>query len=280
MAIPAEKLGAKFEVKDETIDGAKAKAYALATNDDNPAYASGPLVPPVFGVVPTWNAMVVAMDEVIPAANKKMVVHGERDMHFHRPLVAGMRLHTVSDAFSWRVGGSGTRYTLRISSRDDAGALVLEQYATMFVQKMNDGESMGPDKPDHTFLEEARARRVGEHTVPVDANQTFRYRDASGDDMRIHIDDAFAKSVGLPGMILHGLCTMAMTSRSVLALVGEGDPNRLRRLAVRWAKPALPGNELVTSLYDVGARNGRRAYAFETVSAGEKVVTNGWAELD
>lgn len=49
----------------------------------------------------------------------------------------------------------------------------------MFIQKMP-GESAGPDKPDDTFPEEARAWKVGENTVWIDADQTFRCRDASG----------------------------------------------------------------------------------------------------
>ena len=50
--------------------------------------------------------------------------------------------------------------------------------------------------------------------VHVDDDQTFRYRDASGDQMPIHVDEDFAKNVGLPGIIAHGLCTMAMTSQA------------------------------------------------------------------
>jgi acyl dehydratase len=278
MGLPTEKLGAKFETRPEVIDGERAKAYARATNDENPAYASGKLAPPVYGAIPTWQAMVAAMEGVIPAEAKEMVVHAERDMHFHRPLTPGMKLSSVSDAFSWRVGGSGTRYTLRILSHSE-GQLVLEQYCTMFIRKMSDGANQGPEKPDHNFPEAARSKPAGQHTVRVDPDQTYRYRDASGDDMRIHIDDAFAKSIGLPGIILHGVCTMAMAGQSAIETVGGHDPAKLRRLAVRWAKPALPAHNLVSSFFDVGPVGKHHAYAFETTSNGVAVITNGWAEI-
>ena len=128
---------------------------------------------------------------------------------------------------------------------------MLEQFNTTFIRGMSDGESGGPDKPDHSFDEALRDKLVGELTVHVDDDQTYRYRDASGDKMPIHVDDAFAKSVGLPGIIAHGLCTMAMCSQAVVKTVAGGDPSRLRRLAVRFSKPVLPGNDVVTTIYDI-----------------------------
>ena len=145
---------------------------------------------------------------------------------------------------------------------------------------MRDGESGGPDKPDHTFPEEARSRRVGEHTVRVDDDQTYRYSEASGDMMPIHLDDDVAKGVGLPGIIVHGLCTMAICSQAVVKTVADDDPSRLKRLAVRFSKPVFPGNDVVTTIYEVGDDNGRRVYAFEATSNGDVVIKDGRAEIE
>jgi acyl dehydratase len=207
-----------------------------------------------------------------------MVVHGEQDMHFATPLVPGTKLRTAAESYNVRVGSSGTRFTVRTRSVDDAtGGPVVEQYITVFIRGMADGESAGPDKPDHTFPEEARANVVGEYAVHVDDDQTFRYRDASGDQMPIHIDDEFAKSVGLPGIIAHGLCTMAMTSQAAVRLAADSDPARLRRLAVRMAKNVLPGNDVVTTVYR-GASPG--TFPYEAHSAGALVISNGLAVID
>ena len=170
----------------------------------------------------------------------------------------------------------------KVTSKDKAdGSLVLEEYVTMFIRGMTDGDGAGPDKPDHTFPEDARARPVGEVTIHVDDDQTYRYRDASGDMMPIHVDDNMAKSVGLPGIIAHGLCTMAMNSQAVVKTVADGDPARLKRLAVRFAKNVFPGNDVVTTIYDAGeAALGRKAYAFEAHSNGDQVIANGRAEVE
>jgi acyl dehydratase len=276
MALPIEKLGTTYAERTATIDPERAKAYAAATNDDNPAYSSGKFAPPVFGVVPTWEAMGMAVGDVVPPEAAMMIVHGEQDMHFHQPLVPGRSLATSSTAYSVRVGGSGTRFTVRVVSKDaENGELVLEQYVTMFIRGMADGSSGGPEKPDHSFTPGGDA--VGSLTVHVDDDQTFRYRDASGDMMPIHVDDGFAKQVGLPGIIAHGLCTMAMTSQAVVKTVAGGDPARLKRLAVRFSKNVFPGDDVTTTLYDLGGN----VYGFEAVSSrGDTVISNGRAEID
>jgi acyl dehydratase len=277
MALPIEKLGTTYDELTNEIDGDQAKAYAAATNDENPAYTSGKYAPPVFAVVPAWAAMGLAVADVVPAEALMMIVHGEQDMHFSRPLVPGTKLRTAAEAYSVRVGSSGTRFTIRTRSVDDAtDEAVVEQYITMFIRGMVDGADAGPDKPEHTFPEDARTNPVGDFSVHVDDDQTFRYRDASGDQMPIHVDDNFAKQVGLPGIIAHGLCTMAMTSQAVLRIAADGDPARLRRLAVRFAKNVFPGNDVVTTVYRGGADG---SFPFEAHSAGALVVSNGLAEI-
>jgi acyl dehydratase len=281
MALPLDKLGTAYEARTATIDPERARAYAAATNDDNPAYQDGSFAPPVFGVVPTWEALMAVAADVVPSEALMMVVHGEQDMHFHAPLVPGTTLVTRAEPYSVRVGGSGTRLTVKVSSEDAEDATpVMTQYVTLFIRGMADGESGGPDKPDHEFPSEARARKVGELSIHVDDDQTFRYRDASGDEMPIHVDDAFAKSVGLPGIIAHGLCTMAMCSQAVITEVADGDPSRLARLAVRFAANVFPGSDVLTEIYDAGTSEaGNTAYAFEATSAGSVVIKNGWAEI-
>jgi acyl dehydratase len=117
--------------------------------------------------------------------------------------------------------------------------------------------------------------------LPVDVDQTFRYAEASGDQMPIHLDDEFAKQVGLPGIIIHGLCTMAFCSRAVVERAADGDPSRLRRLAVRFAAHLLPGDDLRVELFDAGQPAvGRRAVAFEASASDRTVIKNGWAEIE
>jgi acyl dehydratase len=280
MALPLEKLGTTYDETVEVIDPERAKAYAAATNDPNPAYVAGKYAPPVFGVVPTWGAMGLAVADVVPGDALMMIVHGEQDMHFHQPLIPGTTLHTSATAHSVRVAKSGTRYTIEVNAKDDDGNLVLTEYVTMFIRGMGDGEDGGPDKPDHELPDLASAKKLGTHTVHVDDDQTYRYKEASGDNMPIHVDNDFAKQVGLPGIIAHGLCTMAMTSQAVIELAAGGDPGRVKRLAVRFASNVFPGNDVETTVYALPPDEaGNEVVVFEATSAGQTVIKNGRAEI-
>ena len=281
MALALDKLGTRYEARTATIDVDRARAYAAAINDPNPEYASGRYAPPVFAVVPTWDAMMVALHDVVPAADQLAMLHAEQDMHFHRPLVPGQALVTWAEAYGLRTSRMGTRFTMRVVSHDDAGALVVEQFATMLIRGAGDVADAGQAPPGHAFPAPARDARVAEVVATIDPDQAVRYAAASGDANPIHVDDEAAKAVGLPGVILHGMCTMALCGRAVIDAVAGGDPTALRRLAVRFYRPVFPGNDLVTSIYDGGdAGGGRRTYAFEAASAGKVVVRDGRAEVD
>jgi len=280
VGLPLEKLGTRYEPRAATIDVDRSRAYAAATNDGNPAYLAGKFAPPVFAVVPTWDAMMVALHDVVPAADQVAMLHAEQDMHFFQPLVPGMPLVTYAEAYSLRSGRMGTRFTMRVISSDQAGDLVVEQFATMLIRGVDPGGDGGPAPPPHAFPAEARSARVAELVSSVDVDQALRYAGASGDANPIHVDDAAARAVGLPGVILHGMCTMAICARAIVDELADGDPTRLRRLAVRFYRPVFPGNDLVTTVYDAGTGAGHRIAAFEASSAGKVVIRDGRAHVE
>lgn len=79
-------------------------------------------------------------------------------------------------------------------------------------------------------------------TVTPDRYLTVRYAGASGDFNPIHIDDEFARSVGLPGRILHGLWTMAQVARAHTEAFGG--PQTLRELSVQFRGMGVPEHEV------------------------------------
>ena len=82
-------------------------------------------------------------------------------------------------------------------------------------------------------------------TVTPDRYLTVRYAGASGDFNPIHIDEQFARQVGLPGCILHGLYTMAQVARAQTN--AGGGPQSLKRLSVQFRGMGVPEHELVVT---------------------------------
>jgi acyl dehydratase len=114
--------------------------------------------------------------------------------------------------------------------------------------------------------------------VTPDRYLTVRYAGASGDFNPIHIDDDFAKQVGLPGKILHGLWTMAQVARAQTE--AAGGPHALKRLAVQFRGVGLPEREItVTStVQEVG--DGVAVVHTVAEQDGKAIIRNAEARLE
>jgi acyl dehydratase len=262
----------EFEVTRERI-----KQYAAATNDSIAPHAAGDYAPPVFAIVPAFNVFAGAATKVIPSELLMMVLHGEQDFHFHAPIRPDTTVTTRAAPIGLQPRSSGVTVTTKADTHGADGQLLVEQYATTFVRGGTAPEAVGEAAPPHKFDESLRGSEP-EATVSqtFDKDQTFRYAEASGDPMPIHLDDALAKSMGLPGIIIHGLCTMAFTSVAVIEHACPDDPTRLQRLAVRFAKTVQPEQTITTRIWSAGDG----AYAYETESdEGGVVIKDGLAQL-
>ncbi|MFE3222680.1 MaoC/PaaZ C-terminal domain-containing protein [Nocardia sp. NPDC059228] len=264
-----------FEVTRERI-----AEYAAATNDPIFAHLKGVAAPPVFAIVPVFEAMMMPVIEVAPMNIFGRVVHGEQDFHFHRPIRPGDKLVSRAKAIGFEGKDNGSTITILIECRSEAGELVNEQYLTAFFRNVDAGKQAGEQAPAHRFdpalLERAPLATVTAH---VDADQTYRYAPASGDPVPLHLDDQVARDAGLPGIIAHGLCTMAMSSWGVLTQVAGSDVARLQRYAVRFAKMVFPDDDLETQIWKVGSADGVTTYAFRTVRGDDTVLSDGLAEI-
>lgn len=281
MGFAVEKLGQWTDGPEFKVDAERTIAYAAATNDPIPAHRSGELAPPVFAVVPIWDTIAAAMAGVTPPEVLLLVVHGEQDMRLHKPITPGMVLSSTAAPVGIHVKPNGTTVVVKVESRDQSGDLVAEQYMTSFFRGVSDGDGGGEEAPKHKLEGATKSTEpVASITQQIDTDQTYRYAAASGDNMPIHLDDEVAKSVGLPGIIIHGLCTMAFTSWAAVQAVCGDDPTRLRRLAVRFSRPVLPGQQITTTFWASGEADGNQVFGFETRNGdGDVVIKDGLAEV-
>ncbi|HST55669.1 MAG TPA: MaoC/PaaZ C-terminal domain-containing protein [Solirubrobacteraceae bacterium] len=114
--------------------------------------------------------------------------------------------------------------------------------------------------------------------VTPDKYLTVRYAGASGDFNPIHIDEEFARAVGLPGRILHGLWSMAQVARAQTE--AAGGPERLKRLSVQFRGMGVPEQEVVVSSTVRETGDGRALIDAVAVQAGKRIIRNAEAELE
>ena len=101
-----------------------------------------------------------------------------------------------------------------------------------------------------------------------------KYADASGDQNPIHQDEAFAKSVGLPDVIAHGMLTMALVGKYVSDLAGGS--SHVLELGGRFTKPVIvPAGaevDLTVSATVTDVADGKVSLSLSATSAGVKVL--------
>lgn len=124
------------------------------------------------------------------------------------------------------------------------------------------------------MAERLEAERTTDRYLP------HRYAGASGDFNPIHIDPEFAKNVGFERNILHGLSTMAFIAKACTDFAG-GDPRKLKKLKVRFAKPVLVEQTVSILGEEESSQDGCTAFSIEAKNdAGDTVISHASAELE
>jgi acyl dehydratase len=232
-------------------------------------------------VVPTF-ASVINRGEALPERqrmpqksqiNFALVVDGERRITVHKPLPP--RCEILADE----------RYLDILDKGEGRGAVLIQERV---VREAASNEKL------FTIVSSIFARGDGGfggkaqggpqlHPIPERApdlvkecdtrpDQAFLYA-LSGDRNPLHRDPAFAKLVGFPRPILHGLCSYGTACRAVLSTLAQYQPERIRQFDVRFSKPVFPGETLVVELWQDGSTISYRASVKER--PGAVVLNNG-----
>ena len=128
------------------------------------------------------------------------------------------------------------------------------------------------------------AVKVGDEITPlsrrVTQEQISAYAEASGDINPIHVNEEFARMVGLPGTIAHGMLDLGILVETLSRWAGGSE--RVAAVAVRFSKPLLPGQTITCTgrVVSIDTASGLVELEVEALSdAGERVLTNGRATV-
>ena len=275
MGLNADLVGKSYGESTYEVTAEAIENYARATNDTNEHYLGGSdvVASPVFPVVPVFQSyMAAAMDPELQADVMRLV-HGAEEHVLYAPIKAGDKLTISSELESVETKDSGETFTVKGTVRNQEDTVVAEVRGTMFIR----GKGGGSKSPAG---EEPERNVVYEEATKVDDDQTHRYAEASGDHNPIHTDENVAKMAGLPGIINHGMCTMAIAVKGAVDGLAGGDPTRVKRVGVRFSKPVFPGEEITTKFWEEGSSGDSKTYGFETYNPdGAAVIKNGIVEI-
>ena len=251
MALPLDKLGTTYDPIDHRRSTPTARRPTRRRpTTTTPPTTSGKYAPPVFGVVPTWSAMGQAVGDIIPpeAADDH---RPRRAGHALPPAAACPGTTLTTEPTPYCGAGRRLRHPAhdqgRVAPTTTTGEPVVTQYFTIFIRGMTDGESGGPDKPDHDFPEAARAQPVGE---PLACTSTTTRPTATATPPATRCRSTSTTTSPRPSACPASSPTASArwpcAARPSSSTVADGDPSRLKRLAVRFASNVFPGNDVVT----------------------------------
>ncbi|NEU99556.1 MaoC/PaaZ C-terminal domain-containing protein [Bradyrhizobium uaiense] len=202
---------------------------------------------PTFASVCVWRAGPGEID-----LNRVMLLDGERDITFHKPIPVAARV--TADA---RVRGvydkgknKGAVIQNEVVVKDDEGDKIVTIVSSTFAR--GDGGFGGPSKgmPEpHQVPRRAPDRSID---ISTRSDQALLYR-LSGDRNPLHSDLEFARRAGFPKPILHGMCTYGLTCRAVLQTYADYDPSAFHRHRARFSAPVFPGETITIDLWKNGS---------------------------
>ncbi|HTZ09990.1 MAG TPA: MaoC/PaaZ C-terminal domain-containing protein [Acidimicrobiales bacterium] len=242
-----------------------ATGFELEYTTENSADTPQRVLPTFATVVGGAGASLARVGRFDPA----MLVHGEQAIELFGPLPVEGTVRTTSTVEGVYDKGSGALVVSRSTSVDaGTGAPLFCATTSLFVRGEGGfGGARGPSTAPPP-MPEGRPDEIVSYTTRPD--QALLYR-LCGDRNPLHSDPVFAKRAGFDRPILHGLCTYGFTGRALLHTVCGSDPSRMRSLAGRFSRPALPGDTLTVSMWDRGD-----AVRFRTdTQRGETVIDAG-----
>ena len=258
----------------------KTMAYAKATNETNPLYyeldenkLAIPVLFPVTMVIAPLKEMV--RDDTLNFDVTQMI-HGEQELLYFRPLRPWDKIKTKLELESIDIKESGDILWLKTSGSTEE-ELVFEMRAGIFFKKPR--KRSRPVKP-RVKEEPIEKQIIINKQMKVTSDQSVRYAAASGDENPIHLDKDVAIAVGLPDIILHGLCTLAFATQAIVDGLVSGDPTKVKRVKARFSKPVFMNNTLTTEGWLLEEKEKSKIIGFDTKNeSGEIVLKFGSIEL-
>jgi acyl dehydratase len=234
-----EVVGRTYEVPDVLVDPVQATEYAAVACDDPGRYAPT-ATHPCFVINPAMKVLEELLSDPALGVSRRDMLHGHSDMVFAHLLVPGERVDlraTIVDAGEY---GARQAYVIATTVTGRSGRLLVGVETLLaFAHPIPGASGRPPVMPPPALPYRKPPVLEVEHLL--DADLPRRYADASGDHNPIHLDDAAARAAGLPGVILHGMSTMAIGCTAAVDGLCGGDARRLRRMRVRFSRPVQPG---------------------------------------
>ena len=262
--------------------------YAAAIGDGNPLYfdderEGGIIAPPMFVVAATWPVVGNLSDFIetkdFPREILLTQLHYTEHIRFHRPVRPGDEIRIQGKIAAALPHRAGTQVVICLEAFDhDDNPLFTEHSGAMMrgvdCSDKGRGEETLPRVPDRGGANKLR----WEKKLSIDSLLPFIYDGCTNIVFPIHTSKKFARQVSLPGIILQGTATLALSVRELINREAHGNSSRLKEIYCRFTGMVLPGSEINLRVYEGNTAYARDDFYFDVLTPdGKKAVSRGYA---
>lgn len=280
LSLSSEYVGRQSRPLCLTVTKRQIMNYAFAVDDPNPWYLDdtrpeGIVAPPMLATALTWiisaNFAHYWDSAGFPAEVLARQVHYSEQVTWHRCLVPGDELEITGVVQAIVPHRAGTHLVMQYTARDAAGELVfVESIGGLLRGVRCAGEGCG----DAGQFPEATSSPVEapawERALYIDDWAPFRYDAGADIHFPIHTSPAFARSVGLPGIIYHGAATLSLALRDIVNRAVDGDPRRLRSAACLFTAMVMPASLITLRVFSESPQAGGTSVGFTVLNQQRK----------
>lgn len=276
MALDLSAVGATTGVYEFTYDWKTLATYALgigarADELDYLYEGRGPKVFPTFAVVPGFPAMGEMVGKT--GGNLATLLHGGQSIRMLDKMPSEGVAKTVA-TLEGIYDMKRMAQAIIKTTTEVAGKAVCETESSIIFR--GEGGFGGQPPPKREVVDFGK-EPSWEVTLETSPEQALLYR-LSGDQNPLHADPEFAKMVGFPAPILHGLCSYGFVARAVVKQCCGGDGDKLKFFSAQFRKPVWPGEAIRVQGFDAG--DGKVALKAYAADRPDPVLSKAWVELE
>ncbi|MCK5860902.1 MAG: MaoC family dehydratase N-terminal domain-containing protein [Candidatus Hydrogenedentes bacterium] len=263
--------------------------YAASIGDDNPWHLddtrdAGIVAPPMLAVSLTWHISEQLVDfwgdKAFPYEVLTRQVHYSESIHWERPVYPGDKLRIEGQVETIVPHRAGSHLIIAYTAYDEQDQVVFVERIGGLLRGVT-CEDAGKGKDDVTdYAGTAGAAPIWTKTVHVSKLASYIYDACANVPFPIHTSPAFAKSVGLPGIIFQGTGTLAIAVREITAAEADNDPRRIRAVQCRFIRMVKPDTDITVRMLQKETEGDIIKCHFTVVNAaGKPVLRDGCVEI-
>lgn len=289
MRINSNIVGARLKEYTTVATWRHTTNYAASVCDMNPRYyddlrEGGIVAPPMFAVAVSWPVqqnISQYMEMPYPPDLFRTMVHYAEYIEFFRLIRPGDRLSVKGEVAAVIPHRSGTQMVFRFPVTDPEG----RPFHTEFVSALLRGVACGDGGREAISVpappkQPPAAAAVWEDDIYIGKEAPYVYDGGANIVFAIHTSPAFARSAGLPGIILQGTATMAYAVRQLINREAEEDPAKLKVISGRFTGMVMPDSRIKVRLLERETNGGEAHLYFDVINGqGQRAISKGYIRL-